>query len=183
MIALAVVWLSSGCALFESRPKEDATSVSAAELGAGYALLYDFVSREKQVSMLSYIKKETPQLEALLDRIADTSKATAKELEALAKASPALDLKATHLPRMERAARQSIEKETSNEIMHSKGVALELKMVSSQLSGLNYAAHLARSLALVETIPARKAFLRRTDVKFTELHAQVYKMLSVRYER
>jgi hypothetical protein len=56
-------------------------------------------------------------------------------------------------------------------------------MVSSQLAGMNYAAHLARSLAAVEANPQRKEFLHRTDRKFSELHGQVYKMLFTRYER
>jgi hypothetical protein len=56
-------------------------------------------------------------------------------------------------------------------------------MVSSQLAGMNYAAHLARSLAVVEINPRRKEFLQRTDRKFAELHSQVYKMPFTRYQR
>jgi hypothetical protein len=51
------------------------------------------------------------------------------------------------------------------------------------MAGMNYATHLARSLALVETNPQRKAFLQRTDRRFSDLHAQAYKMLLARYER
>ena len=40
-------------------------------------------------------------------------------------------------------------------------------MVSSQLAAMNYAAHLARSLAVVETNPRRKEFLQQTDHKFS----------------
>ena len=55
--------------------------------------------------------------------------------------------------------------------------------MSSQLGGMNYAAHLARGLAAVEPNPRRKDFLQRTDRNFSELHDQVYKMLSTRYQR
>ena len=55
--------------------------------------------------------------------------------------------------------------------------------MSSRLAGMNYGAHLARSLAVVETNPWRKDFLLRTDRTFTELHGQVYKMLLTRYQR
>jgi hypothetical protein len=48
---------------------------------------------------------------------------------------------------------------------------------------MSYAAHLARSLAAVESNPRRQQFLQRTDRKFTELHRQVYKMLFTRYQR
>jgi hypothetical protein len=62
-------------------------------------------------------------------------------------------------------------------------MGLELNMVSSQLARMNYATHLARSLALVETNPLRKASLQRTDRRFSDLHAQAYKMLRARYAR
>ena len=176
------VGLLSGCALFDSGPKPVAsTYVTLSDSSAGYALLYETVSKQKRANLLSYIKKETPELKALLERIAETSRTTADELEALAKAAPPLNLTATRLPKMELAARESIEKDTRKDILESKGVDLEFTMVSSQLSGLNYAAHLARSLAAVETSEPRKAFLQRTDRKYSQLHDQVYKMMYTRY--
>jgi hypothetical protein len=183
-IALAAIWVLSGCAILEPDPKDDAPkNVKAFEMNEGYALLYDLVSKEKQASLLSIIKKESPELKSLLERISETSKTTAKELEALAKINPPVNLKITHLPRMEQAARESIDKETSKEILQSDGVELEFNMVSSQLAAMNYAAHLARSLAVIEANPRRKEFLQRTAQKYSELHSQVYKMLFTRYKR
>ena len=184
VITLAAIWVFSACATLEPRAKDETpTKVNVSEISAGYALLYDLVSKEKQSSLLSIMKKESPELKSLLERISETSKATAKELETLARLHPPLNLKATHLPRIEQAARESIDKETSKEILHSKGADLEFHMVSSQLAAMNYAAHLARSLAVAETNPLRKDFLQRTDRKYSELHAQVYKMLFSRYQR
>ena len=183
-ITLAAIWVLSGCVISEPRDKAGTTStVKVSELGEGYALLYDLLSKEKQSTLLSLIKKESPELKSLLERISKTSKATATELETLAHLNPPLALKASNLPRLEQAARESIEKQTSKELLHSDGAGLEFNMVSSQLAGMNYATHLARSLALVETHPLRKAFLQRTDRRFSELHAQAYKMLLARYER
>lgn len=183
-ISLAAAWLLSGCALLEPRAKNDApTNVTVSERSAGYALLYDLATQQKHSNLLSYIKRETPELKGLLERISKASQATATELEALAKMSPPLNLKVTHLPRIEQATRDSIAKETGKEILHTNGVVMEFTMVSSQLAGMNYAAHLARSLALVERNPRRKEFLQRTDRTYSELHDQVHKMLSVRYLR
>ncbi len=140
-----------------------------------------FSTISKQSTLLSLIKKESPELKSLLERISETSKATAKELETLATIHPPLNLKVTHLPRIEQAARDSIDKETSKQILNSHGVDLEFNMVSSQLAAMNYAAHLARSLVVVETNPRRKEFLQRTDRKFSELHGLVFKMLFTRY--
>jgi hypothetical protein len=183
-IALAMIWILSGCATSEPDAKGDApANVKLAELSQGYALLYDLVSNEKRVNLLSVIKKESPDLKSLLERVSEASKATAKEMETLAKLDPPLNLKVTHLPRIEEAARDSIEKETSRAILNSEGVRLEFTIVSSQLSGMNYAAHLARILAAVDPNPQRKQFLQRTDRTFSDLHRQMYNMLYARYQR
>lgn len=183
-ITVATISLLSGCALLEPRAKNDApTNVNVSERSAGYALLYELATQQKHSNLLSLIKRESPELKELLERISKTSEATATELELLAKMNPPLNLKVTHLPRIEQATRDSIAKETGKEILHTNGVMMEFTMVSSQLAGMNYAAHLARTLALVEGNARRRAFLQRTDRTYSELHDQVQKMLSVRYVR
>jgi hypothetical protein len=176
VLTLAAIGIMAGCAMLEPRAREDA-------LSPGYAILYELLAKERRSDWLSLIKKESPELKSLLERIADTSTATVKELDTLARLDPPLNLKVTHLPRIERAARDALDKETSQDILHSTGVGLEFNMVSSQLAAMSYAAHLARSLAAVESNPRRQEFLQRTDRKFTELHRQVYKMLFTRYQR
>jgi hypothetical protein len=184
LIVLAAMWVVSGCATLEPGVKEGApTSVNLTELSEGYSLLYDLISKGKHSNLLSIIKKESPELKDLLEKVSETSKATTKELDTLAKLNPPVTLKAPHLPRLEQAARESINKETSKEILHSNGVDLEFNMVSSQLAGMNYAAHLARTLGAVETNPVRKEFLQRTDRNYSKLHGQMYKMLFARYQR
>jgi hypothetical protein len=183
-ITVATISLLSGCALLEPRAKNDApTNVNVSERGAGYALLYDVATQQKHANLLSLIKRESPELKGLLERIAKASQATATELDILAKMNPPFDLKVTHLPRIEQATRDSIAKETGKEILHTDGVVMEFTMVSSQLAGLNYAAHLARTLALVESNRRRKDFLERTDRTYSALYDQTQKMLSVRYLR
>lgn len=183
-ITLAAIGVLFGYAILEPRAKEEAPpTVTASDISAGYALLYELASTEKQSTLLSIIKKESPELKSLLERISDTSKATAKELETIATIHPPLNLKVTHLPRIEQAARESIDTETRQQVLHSRGVALEFNVVTSQLAGMNYGAHLARSLVAVETNPRRKDFLLRTARKYSDLHGEAYKMLLTRYQR
>jgi hypothetical protein len=85
-----------------------------------------------------------PTRKSLLERISETSRATAEELDTLATMHPPPHLKVTHLPRIEQATRDSIDKETRNQILRSHGVDLEFNLVSSQLAGMTYGAHLAR---------------------------------------
>ena len=69
VLTLAAIGIMAGCATLEPRAKEDA-------LSPGYALLYELLSRESRSDWLSLIKKESPELKSLLERIADTSTAT-----------------------------------------------------------------------------------------------------------
>ena len=58
-----LVLLTAGCAILEPRAKEGApTHVNVSEISEGYALLYDLVSKEKQSSLLSIVKNESPEL-------------------------------------------------------------------------------------------------------------------------
>jgi hypothetical protein len=181
-ITLAAIWVLSGCAILEPDAKVDApTNVKAFEMNEGYALLYDLVSKEKQSSLLSIIKKVSPELKSLLERISETSKATAKELETLAKINPPLNLRSRICREWNKL--RAFHRQGYSKRFYTASVELEFNMVSSQLAASNYAAHLARSLAVIEANPRRKEFLQRTAHKYQELHSQVYKMLFTRYKR
>jgi 5-enolpyruvylshikimate-3-phosphate synthase len=78
--------------------------------------------------------------------------------------------------------RESIDKDTNKESTR-KGVDLEFNMVSSQLAAMNYAAPLARGLAVVETNPRRKEFRQQTDRKLADLQGQVHQVFFSRYQR
>lgn len=127
-----MIGVLSGYAILEPRAREDAPpTVTASDMSAGYALLYELVSNETQSTLLSLIKTESPELNSLLERISETSTATAKELDTLATIHPPPHLKVTHLPRTEQATRDSIDKETRNQILRSHGVDRSSNLVSS----------------------------------------------------
>jgi hypothetical protein len=165
-----------GCASFNPKPAEQ-PKISVSEKSEGYALLYDLVSDEKQISKILIIKKERPEFRDLVKRIAATAKETARGLENFAKKAPQLNLKITHLPVMERKARDSIAAETENEILKSSGGPFESKLLMAQVEGLNYAAHLAKVLAETEADLTRKQFLQSASWKFDRLRDEVYQMM------
>src|SRR5687768_2051962 len=61
------------------------TEVTTADLPAGYALLFDLLSDERNVSKLLLVKKERDELDKLINEIADAAKAAHKKLEQLGK--------------------------------------------------------------------------------------------------
>src|SRR6266705_3531274 len=76
----------------------------------GYALLADLCGDEKDVSKLRFLKRERPELKALLQEIAATNRVAYDTLQKFAKADPALNLKDIGLPAAEVAARKAISK-------------------------------------------------------------------------
>lgn len=149
----------------------------------GYALLYDLVSKEKHVSKLLLIKWETPQLKAVIQKVARDSKKIAQELEKLAKQNPPLNLKVTRLPLIEQKARDLIEKEEGKGLLHTSDKPFEFKLLQSQISGMNYGSHLAEALLETETNAARRDFLQRAQGTLTGLRDEIYQMVLERYAR
>ena len=97
---LLAVGLLSGCALFDSGPKPVAsTYVTLSDSSAGYALLYETVSKQKRTNLLSYLKKETPELKALSKRIAIPHLGDRRRRWKRWQGGPALNLTATGYPR------------------------------------------------------------------------------------
>jgi hypothetical protein len=181
-VLAATFLLLPSCASIQG---DDGTKIkiSVSDKSEGYALLYDLVSKEKNVSKLLLIKRDTPQLKAVVKKIAAASKQATAELEKLAKSGEPLNLKITHLPRIEQKSRELIDAETGKALLHAKDVQFEFMLLNSQAEGMNYAAYLAKALAGVETNPVRQEFLRRTEKTFSQLHDEVYQMILNRYAR
>ena len=164
------------CATSNRKSVEQPT-VSVSQRSEGYAILHDLVSDEKNIKLLSFIKRERPEFKALLKRIAATAKETAEGLESFAKKDAQMNLKITRLPTVEQQTRDSIAAETQKQILKSSGDSLESRLLMTQVESMNYAAHLAKVLAAMEVDLARKQFLQNASVKFAALHDEVYQML------
>ena len=174
VVVMAMLFVN--CAT-SNRKNVDPPKVSVSEKSEGYAILYDLVSDEKNIKILSFIKRERPEFKALLKRISATAKETATGLETFAKKDPQLNLKITHLPLLEQKTRESIGAQTQKQILKNSGEALESLLLMTQVESMNYAAHLAKVLAERETDSARRQFLQNASAKFAGLHDEVYQML------
>lgn len=173
---ITTAMLCVNCASFDRKTGEQ-PEISVSEKSEGYAILYDLVSDEKQISKILIIKKERPEFKTLVKRIASAAKETARGLEAFAKKDPQLNLKTTRLPTVEQKTRDSIAAQTGKEILKSSGDPFEAKLLMTQVEGLNYAAHLTKVLAEMETDLKRRQFLQNASGKFTGLHDEVYQMM------
>jgi hypothetical protein len=145
--------------------------------GHGYALLYEILGQERQVSQLLIIKGEREVLEAVIDAIADTCGDAYERLEQLAEQEPKLDLSDTGLPAEEVRTREAIAATRRDLLLAASGRELELQLLLAQNEALTYAAHLADTVARSESHPERLAFARALWKDLTRLLQDVQKLL------
>lgn len=146
-----------------------------------YALLFDLLGDEKDVSKLLIIKRDRPELAVLIKKISHISADGHKQLAALGKADPNLNLKDLGLPAGEIETRKAIAKTKGKSLLSAKGKDFELRLLLSQSEALTYGAHLAGTIALHETNPARSALIQQLSKDLTDLQKQVFEMILSRY--
>ena len=187
LVRLGLCWLcgcllvGQGCKTSDGFRNAEAGPVAGQGDSHGYALLADLVGDEKDVAKLRFIKRERPELKALLLEIAATNRAAFKALEQFAKADPTLNLKDQGLPAADAAARKAVSKYKEKAILSNKGKDLEVQLLLDQNEGLTYGSHLARVVAQTESNPQRREFLERLAASLGALQQKVVEMLSSGY--
>jgi len=147
----------------------------------GYALLYDLVKDEKNVSKLRFIKRERPELKSLLQEIARVNHEACSRIEAFAKTNAAVDIRNQGLPIVEVQVREAIGKFKENAILHSKDKDLEVQLLLSQNEALTYGSHLAGVIGAGETDATRKQFLQQLATTLSGLQQKVFALLLKNY--
>ena len=184
---LCVSALLSGCQLFHSKPSppESASAESPGDVSGadqtGYALLFDLLGDEKDVAKIRFIKHPRSAVTELLKEISRISGDAHKQLERFGKADKNLNLADQRLPMGEVMARNAISKAKQKALLSSKGKELEIQLLLTQQEAMNYGAHLASTIALVESQPQRQQFLRQLSAQLSQLEKKVVNVLSEHY--
>jgi hypothetical protein len=147
----------------------------------GYALIYELMGKEKKVAKLLIIKRERPELGALIKEIAARCEVAHKDLEALAKADPSLNIKDIGLPVAEVQTRGSISKVHAKELLAEGGKEFELQILLTQNEAMLYGANIASVTAKVEKNPERIKFLNQLSDDLNGLEKRLNAMLTENY--
>ena len=169
-----------GCA--SAPPARPGHQPAERDLNAGYGLLFQILSAEVNVDKILIIKREQPELRALVKDIAAQASFSKKQLEALAQSDPGLNLKTKSLPLAEQKAREQISSARAKELVFgSSGREFEFKLLLTQVEALSYGPHLAKALSELEPDPKRKAYLLEVSRNFDQLYNRTLDFLLRRY--
>lgn len=177
--AALIAALVLGCAGPRQEPPAAAPATPASR--HGYALLYELMSQQKDVSKLLVIKRERDDLQAQIGEIAEVCGAAYERLEQLAEADPSLDLEDAGLPSAEVETRAGIKKTRTQLLLTESGKEFELQLLLAQNEALTYALHLSDVLARAEPDAARLEFVRALWKDLQRAHAGVLALLRSRY--
>jgi hypothetical protein len=172
----------SSCALFrESPPPRPQADLARSGNHHGYALLYDLLGDEKNVSKLLIVKRERAELASLIKDISRVAADAHKTIEVLARLDARLNLIDRGLPRAEVATRERIAKARAKELLTDKGKDFELRLLLTQNEALIYGTHLAAAVVAEEENPDRVKFLNRLSSDLSSLQQRVVGMLATNY--
>jgi len=169
------------CGCQSPPPKPKAESVgSQITRNNCYALLYQLLNDEKDVSKLRFIKHEDADLKTLINRIAAAAREGARVLDEFSKLDRSLDLNYLHLPAGEMATRQDIGAEKQKLLLHGSGEDFEINLLLTQIEALNYGAHLAKVAGDNDFEPERKRYLAELSNALVLLHNETVGHLELR---
>jgi hypothetical protein len=175
---LVVVFCS--CALFDDA-SDSSGPTQPTNQTHGYALLYDLMSSEKDVSKVLIIKRERAELRDLIRDIAQRCRRASKELEQFARADRSLNLKDRGLPSAEVETRSAISQTKAKQLITESGKEFELRLLIAQQEALTYGSHLATVIAKTESNAGRAEFLRQLSTDLTTLENRLSQMLLGNY--
>jgi hypothetical protein len=179
LLALVAV-LQFGCRTAQ-RPVSGTQSSAANAPSQAHALLFGLLGDEKNVSKILIIKRERPELRALINEISQRAGKAHKELEAFAKSDRTLNLKDQGLPSAEVLTRKAIAKTRAKELLTESGKEFELRLLLTQNEALTYGAHLAATAAASDTLPNRRQMLQQLSTDLLQLQKKTVAMLLKNY--
>ena len=146
----------------------------------GYALLYQLMSDEQNVSKLHYIKHEQPDVKELINNVATACGLAAKQLEQFDQEDGGADLKALDLPPGEQTTRDAIASTKKWDLLGHGGEHFELSLLLTQSEAMNYGWHLAEVAAKNDSRPERARFLKTLSEQMKVFYKDIYALLMTR---
>jgi hypothetical protein len=182
VIALAAAaQLLFGCGIFGSNQTTDPTREQRADPNAGYALLYSFVSLQKNSDKILIIRKVSPEVSAMIHEISDLAGDLDAQLKQFTKDDPSIKLDAVVLPMIEVRQRESAQLERAKQFLAITGKPFERLLLLTQSGVLTTERHLTRVMGDEEKNPQRKIFWKNAQQRFDQTYTKLRALLESQY--
>ena len=142
-----------------------------------YSLLYDLLDDERHVSKLLIVKRDSRELNRLINRISEASAEGVNRLKSFAAKDASLNLKMMELPPAEQATRKAIADTKRKQLLGRSGAEFERTLLLTQLEALNYGAHLAGVAATNDSDPTRSGYLSTLSATLKRFHSELDHLL------
>lgn len=178
LVLFAPLAMATACSTSQEMPLEklDAADQRMVE---GYSLLYELMSKQKELDGIFMIKSASEPTKQLARDISGTSNTAARRLEQWAKANPAHGIRQPNLPAVELDARAMIEEKTTVSLL-TAGDDFELRLLLTQVDATNYGAAIASVLAESDSNEQRAQFCTELAEQYTKLNERVRERLALR---
>ena len=177
----AAAQLLFGCAISGSNQTTDPTREQRADPNSGYALLYLFVSLQKNSDKILIIRKVSPEVKALTKEISDFADDLDAQLKQFAKEDPSIKLDAVVLPMIEVQQRESAQLERAKQFLAITGKPFERLLLLTHSGVLTSERHLTRVMGEEEKNPQRKIFWKNAQQRFEQIYARLRALLESQY--
>jgi hypothetical protein len=134
-------------------------------------------TRNKDVSLLRFIRPEHDDVKELVKKIATASGTGASLLEKFARDDPSINLDDIRLPPGEVATRDAIAATKKSELLSQSGGAFELTLLLTQTEALSYGWHLAEVTSKNEPLPERARALAGIGEDMKNLYHEVFVLM------
>jgi hypothetical protein len=143
----------------------------------GFSLLYDLVTKQRDVDKILILKHVNARTERELKEIAQVFRQAQEQFDAFARQDSSLNFQVKHLPALEEKARDSIQSTATKDLLFSTGKDFELRLLLTQVQALNYASHLASVLQNQDDNKTRKSYLNEFSKQCDQHQKKVVQLL------
>lgn len=179
LLILALVL--SGCPASDKEPTSNRKPAASAVVNQGlltaYVLLEDTLSQEAKLGALGFLKKITfsrpvPEIDEIMNRLSDISKARLGELEELRRLAPDVSADPTHLDPIGEAITSNATQAGMDEMLDREG-SFGIRFVLLQAQATRMVSAISMAAAEIETNARRKKWLTNLAEEFESIRDEL----------
>lgn len=185
VIVISLFLPLSVCSAKQPSPGErHAAHRQIAILSHGYAMLYNKAQELAKIHDLLRVKIQSKDTAQIIDAISNYGQTLSKQLKSLVKRYPALSLKHTGLPLIEKKKRTALSHyylKTMAPLVGRSGKDFDRTLLETQREELNQVRFYASAIASEERDPNRKKLMQQVRQRTNKLYNRLFNLLKSKY--